>query len=319
MLKIRGLSALVISVIFDLYLYIKHSSLIFVNNQVKLLALMTYNYHTLEKGLSMKSIRHGYGKQKVISLLERTKKYVMQGYDVNLSQFIASCSVLDKYYTFHQEVKYNISDYFSLSDYELIKKYSKENIGGTMNISVSDYFLSSKLNYRDFSLSRHSIRSFSTELIEQKKIERAINLAKHCPSACNRQSTKVYLIENSKAIKKILEIQKGINATANEVHQLLVITSNRNYFFTSGERYQIFVDGGIFIQSVLMSLHFEEIAACPLHWSLNMRQDNRIKEIVKFGSGEKVISLIAIGNLAQDMKVPASHRKEIGEIFNIVK
>jgi nitroreductase len=303
----------------DLFIYLKESGLVAINTEPKILAMMTFNYHTIEKGLSMQDIRYGFGQLKVSTLLGRVKKYVKYGYDTNASQFIAACSVLAKYYQLHQNNSHDISHFFTKKDYDLIRRFSDPNIGGSITLSSNTYFSNCKGDYSRFSISRHSIRNFTPQPIELDKIKNAVNLAKHCPSACNRQSTKVYLVQDKSKIGKILTVQKGIDATAAFIHQLLVVTSNRNCFFTSGERNQHFVDGGIFLQSLLMSLHYQGIGACPLHWSLNIRQDNFIKRLIKFSNGEKVIALIAIGNVEKNFKVPASHRKTLDEIFTVVQ
>ncbi len=317
--KIRGVLALVVNTYIDLFIYLKQSGLVTINTEPKLLAAMTFNYHTIEKGLSMQEIRYGFGQLKVSTLLGRIKTFLKSGYNIHASQFIAACSVLAKYYELHHEKNHDISFFFSPKEYDLVHRFSDPNIGGCIEFDSKSYFSKHKDDYGDFSKSRHSIRDFIQQPVELEKIKNAVNLAKHCPSACNRQAAKVYLVENKPKIEKILSVQKGIDATAELVHQLLVITSNRNCFLTSGERNQHFVDGGIFLQSLLMSLHYQKIGACPLHWSLNVWQDNIIRNLIKFSTGEKVIALVAIGNVKKQFKVPASHRKELDEIFSVIQ
>lgn len=318
MLKIRTLTALTINHIFDLINYIIHSGLVFRNNEKKLEGLITYNYHSIEKGFSMPIIKYGFGQEKIKALIKLVFAYISKNNNTGSSQFVAGCSVLVKYYILHKEAKFDISSFFKEGDYEELRKYSDPEIGGSITIDEKNYFIEPCPDYSHFSRSRHSVRYFSPEQIEMGKIEKAIDLARFCPSACNRQASKVYLVEDRNKISDILKIQKGLLATEDFVSQLLVVTSNRNYFFTSGERNQLFIDGGIFLQSMLLALHHEKIAACPLHWSLSFREDFKIKKMLKLSNGEKVISLIAIGNVANNFKVPASHRRGIDEILTII-
>ena len=319
MRKIRGLLALVVNGLIDLVVYTTHSGLIFRNREKTIGALITFNYHSIEKGLSMPVIKYGFGQEKIKLLIRMIKDYIKNDYNVYYSQFIAACSVLAKYYLFHADAKYDISRFFKDADYQIIRRYSDSNIGGSTEIDGKSYFGEVRSDYINFSKSRHSIRNFNSIPVDVNKIENAVNLAKYCPSACNRQSSKVYLVQNKLVISEILKIQQGINATSDFIYQLLVVTSNRSYFFTSGERNQHFIDGGIFLHSLLLALHYEQIAACPLHWSLNYREDNKIKKIVGLSDGEKVIALVAIGNVEAKFKVPASHRKNIGELFSVVE
>lgn len=73
---------------------------------------------------------------------------------------------------------------------------------------------------------------------------------------CNRQPTKVILVENKTLIDKILEIQSGVTGYSEKVNQLIVLTCNRNYFYTIGERNQLYVDGGIYLIYLLYALHY---------------------------------------------------------------
>jgi nitroreductase len=313
--RIRTLLGLALNYFLDYLIYIKESGIFNDNNEEKLTAKMTYYYHLIEKGLSMTNLRLGFGKKKITELLKLVRVYQRVGFDIKKSQFITACSVLAKYYEIHKKENFKIEDYFNYTDYELIKLYSENSRGGTVEILRSEYFSKTKNSFIEFVKSRHSIRYFSDKLVEINNIKHIVEVANFCPSACNRQPCKVYSVNDKSMVDKILRIQQGIDSTSEFIYQLLVVTSNRNYFFTSGERNQIFVDGGIFLESLLLSLHAESIAACPLHWSLNYSHDQKIKKLIGLSGGEKVIALIAFGHLKDDLKVPASYRKQANEIF----
>jgi len=315
----RSFIALTLNSFIDYLLYVCESGMFTEGNQQKLISKITFNYHTLEKGFSMPNLRYGFGKVKVKIILSRIKKYINNGYNIKASQFVAACSVLTKYYEVHEKEAFDVSSYYSNEDYLLIKEYADRNIGGALETSKNDYFQFINSNYEEFSKSRHSVRNFTSELVEVTLVEKAVEIAKFCPSACNRQTSKVYYIEDSKKIENILKIQKGINATSETIRQLLVVTADRNSFFTSGERNQYYIDGGIFLQSLLLSLHYQSVAACPLHWSLNFAQDKQLKRVIGMNSGEKAVALVAIGNVEEMFKVPFSQRKSISEILVKVK
>jgi hypothetical protein len=291
MKNVRLFLGLTLNYIIDYFIYLKDSGIFYKNNEEKLLAYITFTYHTIEKGFSMPQLRYGFGKKKVEVLLDNVLIYLARNYNTTRSQFIAACSVLEKYYKVHSENNFNIGNYFQEEKLVIISQYAKTDIGGAIELEQEEYFSPNVINFEKFVKSRRSVRYFSKNKVEIEKIEKAVELANFCPSACNRQSSKVYLINIQEKVDKILNIQKGVLATANQIHQLLVVTSSRNYFFTSGERNQMFVDGGIFLESLLLCLHNEEIASCPLHWSLNFTHDKKIAEIAGLSKGDKVIAL----------------------------
>ncbi len=318
---LRVAVATLLNSFFDLLLFLKFSGILGFDSQPKLLAAITFNYHTIEKGLSMEDLRFGFGKDKVLKILTRVKQYIAKDYDTGKSQFIAACSVLVRYYEIHHEAGagVDIESFFTKADFESINKYADKNVGGYINCLSQSYFEYSSASYELFSKSRHSVRQFSSKKVNLELIKESIEVAKFCPSACNRQAVSTYYIDNKDKIDNILKIQRGLDASSKYVHQLLVIASDRSHFFTSGERYQHFIDGGIFIQSLLLSLHYKRIAACPLHWSVNFQKDIALRKIIGNRKSEKVICLIAIGNIDQSFKVPYSKRKNMEEIFFMVK
>jgi len=263
----------------------------------------------------MQNLRLGFGKEKISRIIKRVNQYIKLNYDTNKSQFIAACSVLYQYYDIHKKSDFEIESYFSKSNFDIISKYADKNIGGASFCDSTTYFKNNSENYELFSKSRHSVRQFSSEKVNIKLIKEAVELAKYCPSACNRQAVNTYYLDNKNAIDKVLKIQRGLDASAKYVNQLLVISSDRSHFFTSGERYQHFIDGGIFIQSLLLALHHKKIAACPLHWSVNFQKDIALRKVIGNQKSEKVVGLIAIGNIDKSFKVPFSKRKDLEEIF----
>jgi len=315
--KLRLFTGLSLNYFIDYYKYLIESGLLNKSTEIKLLAYITYTYHTLEKGFSMPQLRLGFGKKKVELLLANVLLYIEMNYDITNSQFIAACSVLKKYYDLNIENKYDVHSYFPRKYYVTIASFARDEIGGVVCFKKEEYFAACRKSFPDFIKSRHSIRYFTKEIVDIEKIKSAVELANHCPSACNRQSSKVYLINKQEQVDRILKIQKGVTATADQIHQLIVVTSNRSYFFTSGERNQIFVDGGIFLESLLLSLHNENIATCTLHWSLNRNHDKAIESVVGLSKGEKVIALLAIGHICDDFKVPYSFRKSVDELLVI--
>ena len=89
------------------------------------------------------------------------------------------------------------------------------------------------------------------EKIDISIIEKAIALARNAPSVCNRQSVEVILVNNKDVAQSILTIQSGMNATAENVNQILIITSEIGSFISPVERNQMFIDGGIFAKFII--------------------------------------------------------------------
>jgi len=224
---------------------------------------------------------------------------------------------LAKYYQLHEQNDVDISEIVSESDYQQFRPYYKENIGGIIIYNATEYFQHSSGKFDLFSDSRHSVRHFNEEMVSLEKVREVVKIAKNAPSVCNRQSVTIKLVNDQTLAQQVLKIQSGMDATANTVSQLILVTSNINSFVSEVERNQMFIDGGIFLQNLLYALHYHEIAACALNWSKPFFYDKRIKKLLKLNGSERVIAVVAIGYPPDEFKVPYSKRKEISEILEI--
>src|SRR5690606_33735199 len=102
---------------------------------------------------------------------------------------------------------------------------------------------------------------------------------------------KVHLVEDKAKIDRILKIQGGFNGYIENVNQLLILTNDRNFYYTVGERNQLFIDGGIFLMNLLYSLHYHRVACCPANWGKEVRDEKELDKIVEIPKSEKIICL----------------------------
>ncbi len=313
-IKIYNLVYLFIKSYKDSIFYLQHSSLLKVDTFEKIESLIIIKYHSLEKGFTNNKIKYKFGRQVVIDLLSLIKKVELSE-NYNRSQISAAVNVLCKYYDFHNKNSIDISNFYCFDDYKFLKKFlSASNLITEFN---KNYFSNSNERFDVFSKSRKSVRSFKSEIIKLSRVKMAIDLASNAPSVCNRQSTSVYYTENIIKINSVFAIQQGLRGFDEGVKQLLVVTTNINYFHFITEKNQPYIDGGIFLMNLLYSLHFYEIAACPAHWCLDIACDKKIRNLLNIKDSEKIISLIAIGNPNDIFETTPSIRRSVSEIFKI--
>lgn len=233
----------------DYSLYKEHSTIFNSDTFTKVETSIILDYHGIEKGLLHEEIRFRFAKGR-IERLQKNLKLLMEKKENFNSQIIVAFQLLCQYYEVHEEANVNIEDFFTLKTYNQYKdilsdSYSSD-FDGVIQKKAEDFYADIAGNFSEFSNSRHSIRSFKQELIEIDIIEQVINLATNAPSVCNRQSSKVYLINEKIKVDTVLKIQGGFNGFSEKIPQVLILTSNRNCFYDIGERNQMYVDGGIF-------------------------------------------------------------------------
>lgn len=273
-------------------------------NQQQYEAQIIKMYHSVEKGLSYKNFRAGFGRQNIDDLIRALESYAEQ-YDIEAFFYKTALSVLNEYVCKNEA--------YGLIDKELKERIEKlpgipNEHGGTIQIRPCNEAVYK--SYEEFVLSRHSVREFSADSVNLDVIKESIALAQHTPSACNRQGWKTRIIVNKDAIKTILANQNGNRGFGENIDKLLVVTSDLRYFSKGREAYQAFIDGGMYAMNILHALHSKNIATIPLSASLRAAQENVVRACAKIDEAEVLIMFIGVGNYPDDALTTKSERHE---------
>lgn len=273
-------------------------------------ALITKSYHSIEKGLSYKEIRLGFGREIVFNLLNLIKKYNERGYDPTLPSVLTAISVLNKYIEFHQANAFSVDEI--KEKFKNICKDMKINydIGGFIELTQSDILEKTNSDFRTFAFSRFSVRDFSNKRVDINLIEKAIDIAKKTPSACNRQAWHVKVVRDNEVKAEILKNHNGSKGFGENIDTLLLITCNLSSFAFPREKNQVYIDGGLYSMSLLYALHYKGLATCSLSASLTTTQENNVRRILNVEENHQLILFIAVGNYIDKFKVPMSNRYE---------
>lgn len=284
-------------------------------NKDNLRARITLYYHQIEKGLSNKNIRLGFGKKaldNLFSCIEEFKKYDKYYED---SRYKTAASVLKKYIEYHESNSYDVNEVKERYE-KIIENIPADDMGGIYEINKEEILSYKESSFDLFSKNRVSVRDFSEEPVDIHTIEKAISISMKTPSVCNRQPWRVYIIKNQSLREQVLKAQKGILSAGDNMDTLLMITSDNQYLGAANERNQGFIDGGMFSMSLIYSLTYVGLASCALNAALTPEDDKAIRDLIKIPEEENIIMFIALGNYPDKFKVPKSHRDNFKEITN---
>lgn len=303
---------------YDFWLYLKHSAVFSKDGLDKAECQLILDYHSVEKGLLFKKTKPRFARQRIVNLHLNLAVDVIKS-NVSRSQIRVAYQVMCEYYELHQHLAVDISDYFTPTQYEEYRKvlgsaYTNK-FKGAIDYRVEDFYTSVNDDFLTFSNSRKSVREYTGELVPTSLVEQAITLALNTPSVCNRQACKVYLLEDKNRIDKLLTIQGGLTGYTQNINQVILLTVNRNYFYTVGERNQFYIDGGMFLMNMLYALHFYKIANCPANWGKLIQEEKQLSGIVDLPQSEKIICVIPIGVAKDEFRVTLSQRRELNEVL----
>lgn len=271
-------------------------------------------YHRLEKSLSLRDRKSNSGVEAVIALDERLRKTNNQGKEFGFQEKVG-VGVLGGFLNqFPDEnsaisnVRDNIKIYQELGGSEEgVLPYSNEQLNEGILLDPEKFFMS-----------RFSVRSFQSRKVEPELIERALTLACKTPSVCNRQAWHVYGISNRHDIDMALSFQNGNRGFGGSVENLLIITADLSAFDTASERYQHWIDGGMYSMSIIMALHSLGLAACCLNWSKGPVDDMKIRSKVKIQDCHSILMMVAVGYADEKLNVCRSTRRPLNELYTIL-
>jgi len=289
------------------------------NGQAKLAALITMGYHGIEKGLALPDPRPGFGNDAVRTLIRRLERYgAAFGFDENAA---VALNALRSYCQFCLE--HHVLSPELLGSVESLARFvppdgHQSTAGGTRLVRREEFLEHARINLTEFMESRASVRQFVDREVSMQDIEFAVALARKAPSACNRQSSRVYVLVDRSRIEKALRIQGGARGFGQEVPMLLIATSDLACFQSPGERSQALIDGGLFAMSLIFGLHSLGLVTCCLNWSKTHKVDNEFRREFPIPPQETIIMLIAVGHPKEEYMVAASHRRPVHELIRVL-
>lgn len=279
-------------------------------NYSHLEARLTKEYHSIEKGLSYKELRLGFGKQVLQNVIDLMTEYRRQGFPLDSHVYQTAISNLEEYIAVHEQHDYDVS---SLKDtVETLKKgVNYGETGGVFYKTKDEVMKQSKMEFKEFSESRHSVRDYSGKPVSKETLDKVFELAKHTPSACNRQSWKIRVVSEPKLKKLIQANQNGNRGFGDYIDKFIIVTGDTQYYDRLRERNQANIDGGMYAMNLLYALHYYDVAAVPLSASLNLQQESNLRKAFNISDSENFVMFIGIGNYVEEFKVPKSDRREV--------
>jgi len=283
------------------------------NDERKLANSIRLCVHSIEKGMSLQDTRPRFGIKKIDELIKLLEQYKNKKCSYDSMAYNLGIDVLKTYIDYHNDLSIDVKDIYLKAKY-LLDENSYENKTGVYTFTKKAIYE----NISDFKLfanSRHSVRMFGADNVDDDKIKNSIILAQSAPSACNRQPNKVYWITEQNLLKELIQYQGGTKGLSN-IKGILVVTSNLYCYNSPAEKTTPYVDGGIYYMNLLYALHYNEIATCPLIWHSKPKSVQWSYKTLGIPENEIIIATIAYGSYPHEQfKVAKSYRRGFNEVL----
>lgn len=258
-------------------------------------ALITIEYHRLEKGLSHHQRRAQFGSDAAERLTVALRAAQARGLNSPITRYASA--VLASYRREIQQEQGEIVGWHRLS---------RRNVQAAAAINAGQFFPS-----------RHSIRCFDTQkTVNTAAILKAVELARFTPSVCNRQTWHVVICESEQAKAKALSHQNGNLGFGHLASHVLIVGSDRSCFASIGERNQPWVEAGMFAMSLVYALHAQGLGTCCLNWSVEPDRDKDLKQALAIPESLAIGMMIAVGALPDEILVAESRRMSLEQLVS---
>lgn len=272
--------------------------------------------HTLEKGLSLKSPRPLFGKEKIASLLALIDKYPS---GVNLFPIQMAVGAMLQYVAFNRSLGLGDAyvDMVESRANNIKGKFKCEARGGTKSIvGIYEKIADSQFTYSQFLESRFSCRAFDSRLLSSEEVDRLLKIARNAPSQCNRQSVRVHFYQKPEKVQELLTYQGGSKGFAEAISNLFVVTFQITGWGGPGQRNQGYVDAGLFSMSLMLGCHALGLASCPLNLAVSNRTEALIRRCGNIPQYESLVMMVAVGTVDGRLERAAmSPRLEVDQIL----
>ena len=289
------------------------------NTTVGARARIMFHAHAIEKGLSRSDFRAGFGKVAVPGLAKEMNRWVKEGNDQSDPLFVSGASVMRAYLDRHRSMQHDVSHYWELFDpgVQQLVESAPSGIGGVREAESTreprPIGLPEK-SFLDVVYGRRSVREFSPKRVDDALVASAVQIAMQAPSVCNRQGARVHQFDDPEVMNAALRIQGGFGGYPTPP-KLLLVTADLTSFLFSEERNQPFIDGGLFLMTLLLGLQQVGLGCCSLNTAMGVARERSLRELLDIPDNEVFISFIAVGHYDPEITTPRSKRINVDEVL----
>lgn len=265
--------------------------------------------HRLEKGLLIKNPKPLWGWEKAYRMVALLKKNSDE-FASTTAKAVLSAYLDSKSKSSYQEDRDCYAVFIRKTGYQSVPF---ENVGGTIDVAKNNFSSDELVVIEKLFNTRHSCRNFSSRHITEEDISRAVNMALRCPSACNRQPFRVYVINPSK-----IEQQLGGHLQY-QCDRSVIVTGDVRAFNTN-ELLDWLVSPSIFAGYLTLAFHSLGIGSCVIRKDLVKSSDynNAVRVITGMDESERIVLELFIGYYNDSFSAPISNRKDITNVIKFV-
>ena len=162
--------------------------------------------------------------------------------------------------------------------------------------------------------SRHSIRKFLPKSVPREALDRAVEVARFSPSACNRQPFEFRIFDEPDLVTTVASVPMRTKGFVDTFPCIVVVIGHLRAFPLTRDRHLIYIDSALASMAFELAIQSQGLDSCSINWPDIPEKESEIASILGLTTNERVIMLIAVGYGDNEAKVPFSQKKSLSEI-----
>ena len=165
--------------------------------------------------------------------------------------------------------------------------------------------------FEDMMRKRHSVRQYLEKPVGRGVIDKAVEIARLAPSACNRQAFFYHIFDYAEDVENIRKLTYGISCFSDYIPGIALLIGTYDAYEYEYDRHLPFVDASLSAMCFVQALWCEGVGSCFINWPDSNEYAQGLKEIVNLEPWHLPIMAITYGYPSNEYYVPESVRKSV--------
>ncbi len=161
---------------------------------------------------------------------------------------------------------------------------------------------------------RRSVRWFRPDPVPRTLIEKAVDVAKLSPSACNRQPFQFRIIDDPELVPQIASLPGGTVGLYHQFPAIVVLVGELRNYYDERDRHLIYIDASLAAMSFVFACETLELGTCCINWPDIEEYERRADQLLHLEPDQRPIMFIAVGYPDPEGMVAYSQKKPIAQI-----
>lgn len=161
---------------------------------------------------------------------------------------------------------------------------------------------------------RRSVRWFLPDPVPREFIEKAIDVAKLSPSACNRQPFQFRVFDDPDLVPKVASLPGGTSGFSHQFPAIVVLVGELRNYYGERDRHLIYIDASLAAMSFVFACETLGLGTCCINWPDIEVDEKRADEVLQLEPDQRPIMFIAVGFPDPEGMVAYSQKKPNSQI-----